>query len=171
MLFSGKKNVFMCLVAFQKIFSDVWLCSWKYHRKHILYLLLTFSRIFLIAKRIYNIIHSSKHNQNPEKNHQSFERSAQCWWCRRDRDRRGRSFTRPRSKLRAITIEINASRDRRDAGDVSGRYRQARIWTISTLSSFFLPLSLSLTLSLFCVWPRNGLKVKWKCKTISGSKE
>ena len=37
----------MCLVAFQKIFrkifSDVWLCSWKYHRKHIFYLLLTFS--------------------------------------------------------------------------------------------------------------------------------
>ena len=30
-LFSGKENVFMCLVAFQKmfrkIFSDVWLCS------------------------------------------------------------------------------------------------------------------------------------------------
>ena len=31
MLFSGKENIFMCLVAFQKmfrkIFSDVWLCS------------------------------------------------------------------------------------------------------------------------------------------------
>ena len=39
----------MCLVAFQKmfrkIFSNVWLCSWKYHRKHIFYLLLTFSRL------------------------------------------------------------------------------------------------------------------------------
>ena len=39
----------MCLVAFQKmfqnIFSDVWLCSWKYHRKHIFYLLLTFSQL------------------------------------------------------------------------------------------------------------------------------
>ena len=49
MLFSGKENVFMCLVVFQKmfrkIFSDVWLCSWKYHRKHIFYLLLTFSRL------------------------------------------------------------------------------------------------------------------------------
>ena len=45
MLFSGKENVFMCLVAFQKnfrkIFSDVWL----YHRKHIFYLLLTFSQL------------------------------------------------------------------------------------------------------------------------------
>ena len=31
MLFSGKENIFMCLVAFQKmfrkIFFDVWLCS------------------------------------------------------------------------------------------------------------------------------------------------
>ena len=48
-LFSGKENVFMCLVTFQKmfrkIFSDVWLCSSKYHRKHIFYLLLTFSRL------------------------------------------------------------------------------------------------------------------------------
>ena len=74
MLFSGKENVFMYLVAFQKmfrkIFSDVWLCSWKYHRKHIFYLLLTFSHIFSVSKRIYNIIHSSKHKQNPEKNHQ-----------------------------------------------------------------------------------------------------
>ena len=72
MLFSGKKNIFMCLVAFQKmfrkIFSDVWLCSWKYHRKHIFYLLLTFSHILSVTKRIH--IHSSKHKQNPEKNHQ-----------------------------------------------------------------------------------------------------
>ena len=63
----------MCLVAFQKmfrkIFSSIWLCSWKYHRKHIFYLLLTFSHIFSVVKRIYNIIHSSiqKHKQNPEK--------------------------------------------------------------------------------------------------------
>ena len=49
MLFSGKENIFKCLVAFQKmfwkIFSGVWLCSWKYHRKHIFYLLLTFSQL------------------------------------------------------------------------------------------------------------------------------
>ena len=67
----------MCLVAFQKMFrkmfSSVWLCSWKYHRKHIFYLLFTFSHIFSVAKQIYNIIYSSiqKHKQNPEKkNHQ-----------------------------------------------------------------------------------------------------
>ena len=49
MLFSEKENVFMCLIAFQKmfrkIFSNVWLCSWKYHKKYIFYLLLTFSRL------------------------------------------------------------------------------------------------------------------------------
>ena len=73
MLFSGKENVFMCLIAFQKmfrkIFYGVWLCFWKYHRKHIFYLLLTFSHIFPVAKQIYNIIHSSiqKHKQNLEK--------------------------------------------------------------------------------------------------------
>ena len=32
-------------------------------------------------------------------------------------------------------------------------------------------LFLSLALSLFCVWPGNDLKWKWKCKIISGSKE
>ena len=48
---------------FRKIFSGVWLCSWKYHRKHIFYLLLTFSHIFSAAKRIYNIIHSSIQTQ------------------------------------------------------------------------------------------------------------
>ena len=51
----------MCLVVFQKmfrkIFSDVWLCSWKYHRKHIFYLLLTFSTCclhFLTFSRLPN---------------------------------------------------------------------------------------------------------------------
>ena len=62
MLFSGKENVFMCLVAFQKnfwkIFSDVWLYSWKYHKKHIFYLLLTFSHIFSAPKQTHNVIHS-----------------------------------------------------------------------------------------------------------------
>ena len=62
MLFSGKENVFMCLVAFQKnfrkIFSHVWLYSWKYHKKHIFYLLLTFSHIFSAPKQTHNVIHS-----------------------------------------------------------------------------------------------------------------
>ena len=61
MLFSGKENIFKCLVAFQKmlwkIFSGVWLYCWKYHRKH----------IFSAAKQIYNFILNPKTQINPEK--------------------------------------------------------------------------------------------------------
>ena len=105
MLFSGKENVFMCLVVFQKmflkIFSDVWLCSWKYHRKHIFYLLLTFSHIFSVTKRLYNITYSSKYKQNPEKiDQRDRDRRDRDWrdcdWC--DRDRSGRHFARSRSQ-------------------------------------------------------------------------
>ena len=162
MLFSGKKNVFMCLVAFQKIFSDVWLCSWKYHRKHILYLLLTFSHIFSVAKRIYNIIHSSKHKKKTQKKKiiksGHFARSRLV--RRRDRDRRSRCFAR------------SVDRDRSFA-------RSARCWwcrrTISASSAlddlyslFFLSPSLSfsrsLSLSLLFSKAENYLKWKWKRK-------
>ena len=92
MLFSEKENIFMCLFAFQKmfwkIFSDVWLCSWKYHRKHIFYLLLTFSHIFLVTKRIHNIIHSSKHKQNPKKKSSNSDKRRPD----RDLDRRDRDW-------------------------------------------------------------------------------
>ena len=61
----------MCLVAFQKIFrkifSDVWLCSWKYHRKHIFYLFLTFSR--LPNEYIISFIPQNT-NKTQKKNHQ-----------------------------------------------------------------------------------------------------
>ena len=73
MLFSGKENVFMCLVAFQKmfrkIFSGVWWCSWKYHRKHIFYLLLTFSRLPNECK-ISFIPQYRNTNKTQKKNHQ-----------------------------------------------------------------------------------------------------
>ena len=167
MLFSGKKNVFMCLVAFQKIFQkiffDVWLCSWKYHRKHILYLLLTFSHIFSVAKWLYNIIHSSKHKKkNPKKkNHQI--RTLRC---------EGEIAIGAVGASREASIAIEASRDRRGAGDVGGQYRRARLWTISILSSFFLPLSLSLALSLsLSLSPifqgRKSFEVKMETEMIS----
>ena len=184
MIFSRKENVFMCLIAFQKmfrkIFFDVWLRSWKYHRKHIFYLLLIFSHIFSVAKRIYNIIHSSiqKHKQNPEKNHQirtlraiaisakARSRLVRCFaWSRL-----ARCFARLRSRSRSTLCAIPTLRN------LGGRFRR----TISAIEAlddlgelFFLSLSLSfsLALSLFCAWPENGLKVKWKCKTISGSNE
>ena len=163
MLFSEKEDVFMCLVAFQKmfrkIFSDVWLCSWKYHRKHIFYLLLTFFHIFSVTKRIYNIIYFSKYKQNQEKNHQIRTND------RRDRDRSGQRFAQSRSALSrdasiarrsthrvkieasiAITIGATAA-----AGDVA-------------IDSFFLPLflSLSLSLSLSLLFSKAGSNLKWK---------
>ena len=193
MLFSGKENVFMCLVAFQKmfrkIFSDVWLCSWKYHKKHIFYLLLTFSHIFSVTKRIYNIIYSSKHKQNPEKNHKIRTNEGEIAIVigvvgasyDRDRDRRIRTMRRSRSRSRS-------REDRRIAW-------RSKCWSRSTLprqalmsadgdvaiDSFFLPLSLSLSLFYFprpeVIWSenRNGNSflafrlwnsVNWKCFSV-----
>ena len=69
----------------RKMFSCVWLHFKKCFEKYFLmfgYVLENiientfstccshFSHIFSVAKRIYNIIHSLKHKQNPEKNHQ-----------------------------------------------------------------------------------------------------
>ena len=45
------------------------------------------------------------------------------------------------------------------------------VWVAGLVVKEVAELFLSLTLSLFCAWLGNGLKVKWKCKTISGSNE
>ena len=89
-----------------------------------------FSHIFSVAKRIYNIIHSLKHKQNPEKNHQI------------------RTF-------RAIAIDASCDRDWRGAGDVGGQSWQSKLWTIQASSAlddlyslFFLSPSLSFSRSL-----------------------
>ena len=185
MLFSGKENFFMCLVAFQKmfwkIFSDVWLYSWKYHKKYIFYLLLTFSHIFSVTKRIYNIIYSSKHKQNPEKNHQIQTnegkiavgasgnrdrrvRAMRQSWLREDRRIARRSKRRSRS-WSALPRQPMMSAD----GDVA-------------IDSFFLPLSLSLSLSLSSIFQGRklfevkietenhfrcfGYSINWKCFSV-----
>ena len=131
--------------------------SWKYHRKHIFYLLLTFSHIFSVAKRIYNIVHSSKHKQNPEKNHQirtlraiaisAKARSRSAW-----------------SALRTITIEASHDRDWSFARSRSTRCRWCRR-TISASSAlddlyslFFLSHSLSL-LRVTRKWFEGKMKV------------
>ena len=67
---------------------------------------------------------------------------------RRDHDRR--------FALRTIAIEASRNRDRRDAGDVGGRWR-AWLWTIS----------LSLSLSLFSIFQdRKSFEVKMETKMI-----
>ena len=181
MLFSRKENVFMCLVAFQKmfrkIFSDVWLCSWKYHRKHIFYLLLAFSHIFSVTKRLYNIIYSSKYKQNPEKKSSNSDKR------RRDRDRNRSGQRIARSRLRSTRS--------RDASIAIARRSKRRSRSRSMMSmsvdgdvaidSFFLPFSFSLFLFYFprpeVLWSenRNGKSfllfwlsnlVNWKCFSI-----
>ena len=95
---------------------------------------------FLTFSRLPNeyIIHSFLKTQTkPRKKSSNLDTSC-------DRDWR---FARSQSKLRAITIDASRDRDRHGAGDVGRQYRRARLWTISTLSSFFLPPSLSLSLS------------------------
>ena len=151
----------MSLVAFQKIFQkiffDVWFCSWKYHRKHIFYLLLIFSHIFSVAKRIYNTFIPQNTNKTQKKiikskhfarsrsalrvigasrNHDwRFARLAQCRWSRR-------------------TISANSALD--DIGEL-GFER-----SLLSLLSFSLSLSFSCSLSLLRVtrkWFEGKMKV------------
>ena len=91
---------------FRKIFSDVWLCSWKYYRKHIFYLLLTFSR--LPNEYIISFI-----PKNTNKTQKKIIKS-------------GQTKARLRSTLRAIEAS-------HDASDVGG-WRGAGDVAISSLS-------------------------------------
>ena len=84
MLFSGKENIFRCLVAFQnifwKIFSGVWLYSWKCSEKTNFIMFLTFSCIFSASKQIYHNsnkiqIHQNPNSQYPTKKISSNQRS------------------------------------------------------------------------------------------------
>ena len=133
----------MCLVAFQKNFrkkfSNVWLCSWKYHRKHIFYLLLIFSRL----PNEYIISFISQNTNKTQKKIIKFEHFAQ--------------LRSARSALCAIVIKALRNRDRRGASDVGGRYRRARLWTIS----------LSLSLSLSSIFQgRKSFEVKMETEMI-----
>ena len=181
MLFSGKENVFMYLVAFQKmfrkIFSDVWLCSWKYHRKHIFYLLLAFSHIFSVTKRLYNIIYSSKYKQNPEKNHQIRTNEGEIAIAIE-----AVSASRDRDCDRRVRVNASIAIARRS----KRRSRSRSMMSMSAdgdvaIDSFFLPLSFSLFLFYFprpeVLWSenRNGKSfslfwlsnsVNWKCFSI-----
>ena len=65
MLFSGKENVFMCLVAFQKNFWKIFSGVWKRRRKR---------------------QNPEKHGQNPEE-HGAISRSARCFVRSRSRER------------------------------------------------------------------------------------
>ena len=166
MLFSGKENVFMCLVAFQKIFrkifSDVWLCSWKYHRKHIFYLLLTFSQ--LPNKHIMSFIPKNT-NKTQKRSHFLGEITIAISPISIVRSRsQSRRFRWLRSMpISAIAIVIDV--DRHSSGD-HDRDRGASMWIVpigsvcgSKQSSFERG---SACLREECVWETGGKRLKWK---------
>ena len=112
MLFSGKENILMCLVAFQKIFrkifSDVWLYSWKYHRKHIFYLLLSH---FLTFFRLPNGYIISFIHQNTNKTQKKIIKSGQTKvrsWSVRSWSRSARSQSARSQSERSRSTPIGA---------------------------------------------------------------
>ena len=156
MLFSGKENVFMCLVAFQKnfrkIFSDVWLYSWKYYRKHIFYLLLTFSQ--LPNKYIMSFI--------PKNSNKTQDSIFSRWNRDRDRDRNLADFDDHDRRDR--------DRDRRRSAQFRWPAR-SRLWCIGVDHSVSCNVCGSEQWRLdrgsacvrdSCVWERGGNNLKWK---------
>ena len=154
MLFSGKENIFMCLVAFQKmfrkIFSGAWLCSWKYHRKHIFYLLLTFSR--LPNKYIISFIPQYKNKNKIQKKNiiksgqieRKRKRERRLGSTRGEIARRG-SVIAIGTKARSRSVrccsdqtrfkrerEIEKKRDRRC--ELDGTISPLRLWVVLSLS-------------------------------------
>ena len=143
----------MCLVAFQKmfrkIFSDVWLCSWK----HIFYLLLNFLTFSQLPNEYIISFIPQNTNITQKKNHQirtnEGEIAIGAVSASRDRDWR---IARYRSKLRAITIDaFTLSRSKLRAiaiGTVPVMSAKGVVPVMSqSLLSFSLSLSLSLSLS------------------------
>ena len=176
MLFSGKENIFMCLVAFQKmfrkIFSGAWLCSWKYHRKHIFYLLLTFSR--LPNKYIISFIPQYKNTNKTQK--KKYHQIRSNWEKKEEREALGFDKRRDRAAWfcdrdwRKGEITIGAMLQRSDPiqkgeGDWEKERSTVRTWrhdlaaaSVSRSLSLFLPLRVCELLSLRVLVP----KVIWR---------
>ena len=83
-------------------------------------------------------------------------------WCV---DRRSKTVKGGRKTHRGFAFGSVIELPWRIGGEVSS------VWVAGLVVKEMAELFLSLTLSLFCAWLGNGLKVKWKCKTISGSNE
>ena len=70
-IFSRKENIFKCLVAFRKIFwkifSGVWLYSWKCFRKPIFIMFLTFSQLpkkYIVKSNKTQILNTQQKKKN-----------------------------------------------------------------------------------------------------------
>ena len=156
MLFSGKENVFMCLVAFQKIFRKIFSDVWKRRRKR----------------------------QTQEKYHQR-SRSEIAISLARSRDQR-RELATARSRDRRVARSRRRSRDHdlREIAPSIAIFTAiiglelARLAppgarsppAIVVLTGMFLLLSRARVLSLSLSFSGNALKWKWGEKIISGSK-
>ena len=162
-LFSGKENIFKCLVALWKLLYKIFLYVWFYSENAIfLQIFQGFSTIFSASKQI-SLQKISKSQSQPQifqgfsaiflmplpHHHNNRERSVgrrRDWaaWC--DRWDLVRAIV-------GLELGVHRRRQRRDLGFLS-------------FLSHALSLSLSLSLSL-CVWPINGLKWKFELQTIS----
>ena len=147
----------MCLVAFQKNVSEnIFWCLVVFLKIPYKTYFLLVAHIFSVAKRIYNIVHSSiqKHKQNPEKKssnpvtfshifsvakqqkhkqtqkHKHFLGSTRG--CNRAKHRADREIAIG-VVLHAISV-ISAD----DFGDLGGRSRRSKLWMISTSSAFLV---------------------------------
>ena len=116
---------------FWKIFSGVWLCSWKYHRKHIFYFLFTFPHIFLAAKQIYNIIPQYRNTKEtkPRKNiHQirsyretQKKKNPEKIFIKSDHTKKHkRNKTQKKKFIKSGQIKRRRKRDRRWCGSAIG---------------------------------------------------
>ena len=177
----GKENIFKCLVVFQnmlwKIFSSVWLYSWKYYRKHIFYLLLIFSQ--LPNKYIISFLSpqtQKKQNPKKKKNHQIWSN----WEKKEEREAigfnlearsRGRGKIARRRRDRAVLESIFAwlarCCDRRSVG----RRTEAQSVVVGLeLSLFLLTVSFSLSLCASEARSGNGWSENRNVKQFSGQR-
>ena len=124
MLFLEKENISKCFVTFQKmfwkIFSGVWLCFWKYQRKNIFSLLLTFSQ--LPNKYIISFLNIETQETKPRK--KKFIKSGQY---------RNTKETKPRKKKFIKSGQIERRRKRKRGNWVWSRGEIERLWSRSLL--------------------------------------
>ena len=116
---------------FWKIFSGVWLCSCKYHIKHIFYFLFTFPHIFSATKRIYNIIPQYRNTKEtkPRKNiHQirsyretQKKKNPEKIFIKSDHTKKHkRNKTQKKKFIKSGQIKRRRKRDRRWCGSAIG---------------------------------------------------
>ena len=175
MLFSGKENVFMCLVAFQKIFWKIFFGVWRRRRKRQTQMKEKTARLHRSSPpsiAISPIVAAVDRDLANRRSHSSSidercDHVVDCDLPRRvtiaideQRDRWARSLD-DRTARRTIAPLVRRSHR------LSIDERRDRQSMLSDLGSLF---SLSLSLSLSLSFSGNDLKWKWGCKIIFGSK-